>query len=84
MEEIKQTEIIEVNQTAMLEAISNAEINQQIATAKKYPRNVSEVLNTIKTLATMDEEIAGDCFYALSRGGSLIEGLSVQIGRAHV
>ena len=74
-------EIIEVKQADMLTAINRAEV--QIATAKQYPRDLSRVLNQIKTYATMDMETAEDCFYALRRGrgsdASVIEGISVRL-----
>jgi hypothetical protein len=65
-----------------VEAISRAEIDIQISTAKKYPRDLNKVLNQIETFATMDTETAEDCFYALRRGkgedAKVIEGLSVR------
>lgn len=76
-------EIIEVKQADMLTAINRAEVDIQIATAKQYPRDLSRVLNQIKTYATMDMETAEDCFYALRRGrgndASVIEGISVRL-----
>lgn len=72
-------EIIEVRQADMLTAINRAEVDIQIATAKQYPRDLSRVLNQIKTHATMDMETAEDCFYALRRSGSVIEGVSVRL-----
>ena len=78
-----ETEIIEVKQADMLSAINRAEVDIQIATAKQYPRDLSQVLNKIKTYATMDMETAEDCFYALRRGRgndtSVIEGISVRL-----
>lgn len=62
-----------------------AEVNQQIATAKKYPRNVRTFIDTATSLATLSEEIAGSCFYRLERkdGRSgqikVIEGPSVRM-----
>lgn len=73
------TELMQVNNADSLAAITRSEIDVQIATAKQYPRNLSHVLNTIETLATMDEEVAGSCFYALRRQGKLIEGASVRM-----
>lgn len=77
------SEIIEVKQADMLNAINRAEVDIQIATAKQYPRDVDTVLNRIKTYATMDTETAEDCFYALRRkqgdGTSVIEGISVRL-----
>lgn len=77
------SEIIEIKQAEVLQAINRSEIDMQVTTAKQYPRNLPEVLNKIATYATMDTETAEDCFYALRRKGSngdqLIEGLSVRM-----
>lgn len=72
-------EIIEVKQADVLQAINRAEIDTQIATAKQYPRDIQQALNRIKSIATLDTETAEDCFYALRRQGSLIEGVSVRL-----
>ncbi len=73
-----------VPQGEVLGALNRAEIDIQIATAKKWPRNITAVLNTIETYATMDQETAEDCFYVLRRRGAngadnVIEGLSVRM-----
>ena len=44
-----ENEIIEIKQADMLQAINRAEVDIQIATAKQYPRDLSRVLNQIKT-----------------------------------
>ena len=79
-----ENEIIEVKQAEMLQAISRAEVDMQIATAKQYPRDLNAVLNKIATYATMDKETAEDCFYVLRRKDAtgqdtVIEGLSVRM-----
>lgn len=77
------SDIIEIKQAEIMQAINRSEIDMQIATAKQYPRDLKRVLGNIRALATMDEETAEDCFYALKRGQgndqSLIEGLSVRL-----
>ena len=72
-------ETIIVQQSEMLQAINRAEVDIQIATAKTYPRDVQDALKRIKDIATLDTETAEDCFYALRRQGSLIEGVSVRL-----
>lgn len=79
-----ENEIIEVKQAEMLAAINRTEVDMQIATAKQYPRDLSQVLNKIATYAKRDKETAEDCFYVLRRkdkdgNDSLIEGLSVRM-----
>ncbi len=77
MEENNQTII--VAQAEMLQAINKAEVDIQIATAKQFPRDIQAALSRIKTIATLDTETAEDCFYALRRQGTLIEGVSVRL-----
>ena len=76
-------DLVEIRQADMLQAINRSEVDIQIATAKQYPRDLTQVLNKIKTYATMDMETAEDCFYAIRRGKGddqkLIEGLSVRL-----
>lgn len=77
------SEIIQIQQAEIVQAQEKAAIDVQISTAKAYPRHLPTVLNKIQTYATMDEETAEDCFYALRRAGQggqqLIEGLSVRM-----
>lgn len=74
-----QVELLQVSNSESLAALNRSEIDVQIATAKQYPRNLSQVLNNIETLATLDEKTASDCFYMLRRNGKLIEGPSVRM-----
>jgi hypothetical protein len=73
---------IQIISSEAIEAINRAEVDVQITTAKKYPRELRKVLTQIETLATLDTETAEDCFYALKRGkgddAKIIEGLSVR------
>lgn len=77
------SEIIQIQQAEMLQAINRSEVDMQVSTAKQYPRELPKVLNQIATYATMDTETASECFYVLRRqgdnGGSAIEGLSVRM-----
>lgn len=71
--------VLQMSNEASLAALTRSEIDVQIATAHQFPRNLSSVLNTIETLATMDEETAASCFYTLRRQGKVIEGPSVRM-----
>jgi hypothetical protein len=62
-----------------LEAISRAEIDIQIATAKKYPRSIAHVKAEMLDIVLLDEETAGACFYSLPRGGKNIQGPSIRL-----
>lgn len=59
--------------------LSNAEINQQIATAKRYPRSVAQFIKKATELVTLNESIAQQCIYALPRDGKVIEGPSARM-----
>lgn len=85
-------EIITVNSADMLEAINRSEIDVQIATARRFPRNIEQAKNRIVMLATQDKNIAYNCFYHLERTDrkqdehgqwrdvkTVIEGLSVRM-----
>jgi len=72
------TELIteDVNTTAM---IATAEIDQAIATAKRYPRDIKGVLAEAEAMATIDTETSASMFYVLKRGGKIIEGPSTRL-----
>ncbi|HVC17679.1 MAG TPA: hypothetical protein VNE18_10300 [Rhodanobacter sp.] len=61
-----------------LATITRAEIDQQIATAHAYPRSVKRFLDEARDMATLTEEIAAGCIYALPRDGKTIEGPSAR------
>lgn len=70
---------LEVVGTGALEALSKAEIDTQIATAKRYPRNIAKVKSAMLSVATLDEETAAACFYTVPRGGKNVQGPSVRM-----
>lgn len=73
----------EVMQPTALEAISRAEIDVAIATARRFSQHQPHQLSTVKqgmmSFATLDEETAASCFYTLPRGGKNIQGPSVRL-----
>lgn len=54
------------------------EIDIQIATAKKYPRQYGRVFDMVKTICTKSQAIAESMFYVLPRAGKKIEGESIR------
>lgn len=58
--------------------VSAAEINQQIATAKRYPRSLARFRQNLIGNVTLSPEIAASCIYALPRAGKKIEGKSIR------
>ena len=69
---------ITVDEGALV-ALNSAEINQQIATAKSYPRSIKTFRDQCLDMATLTEDIAQDCIYALPRAGKVIEGPSARL-----
>lgn len=81
MSDRNEVEIIEPERPgdeSMAVALSKAEIDQQISTARSYPRSIERAVKNILTLATLDEETAESCIYALPRGGKPIKGPSAR------
>ena len=60
-------------------ALTRAEIDQQIATARALPRDIKLAMRNINTMATLDEQTAKECIYALPRGGTPIKGPSIRL-----
>jgi len=65
-------------QASLAIQLSRAEVDQKIATARAYPRQVTKAIQNIMTLATLDEETAEECSYALPRGKKPIVGPSAR------
>jgi hypothetical protein len=59
--------------------MSMAEIDMQITTAHAYPRSITRAVKQITTLATLDDQSAAECIYALPRGGKPIKGPSIRL-----
>lgn len=63
-----------------LVAVDRASIDIQISTAKSYPRSITTSIHEAETLASLDAETAGSCFYSLpTRGNKQIEGPSARL-----
>lgn len=69
----------ESGQMSLAVSLARAEVDQQIATARALPRSIQRAVSQIMTLATLDEESAEECVYALPRGGKPIKGPSVRL-----
>ncbi|HTI12483.1 MAG TPA: hypothetical protein VL832_28115 [Puia sp.] len=66
---------------SVVEAQDRALIDKQISTAKAYPRNIHRVRDNVVAIASMDEDTAKSCGYALPRDGKTIYGPSVHLAR---
>lgn len=62
-----------------LSLITKAEIDVQISTAKAFPRSLTVFIQKATSMATLTEDIAASCSYALPRGGKSLEGPSVRL-----
>lgn len=69
----------EVSTLPVIRAEERAEIDARIATAHKYPRNITTFREQALAMATMDEETAESCYYQLPRGGKTIEGPGIRL-----
>ena len=81
-EQTHEMEILEPITGGVLATLQRVEIDQQIATAKQYPRNLTAINNELSGLVTMDEDTAEECIYALPRGGKTIKGPSARFADA--
>lgn len=77
-EESAPVEILSPADISLAVGLTTAEIDQQIATAHKWPRSIKRVSDNILQLATLDEETAEECMYSVPRDGKTIEGPSAR------
>lgn len=76
---IEQMTSLQPIDATMANALARAEIDTQVATAKKYPRSIKVAMDNIISLATLDEQTALECIYALKRGGKPLRGPSIRL-----
>jgi len=73
-------EVTEDNPRYALQAMTAAELDSAIATARAYPRDpVPALIDKATELATIDEETAASMRYVLPRGKKMIEGPSTRL-----
>ena len=65
---------------AVLSAVSKAELDQQITTARAFPRSLKSFVTECREMACLNEKVASECFYIMPRDGKNIEGPSVRLG----
>lgn len=63
----------------MAAALAKAELDQQVVTAKQYPRSVQRAVEDIIGLATLNDVVAQSCIYSLPRAGKAIVGPSIRL-----
>lgn len=79
MENTQELQIEIIPSEAALSLITKAEIDMQISTAKAFPRSIKTFLEKAESIATVSEEVAASCNYALPRGGKTLEGPTVRL-----
>lgn len=65
----------------VFEAQERAAIDTQVATAKRYPRDLMRVKNNSIAIVSMDKETAESCRYAKPVAGQKVTGPSVHLAR---
>lgn len=74
---------MEVVETSALEQMERAQIDSQISTAKRYPRQLATVKQSMLSFATLDVDTAASCFFTLPArkggDGKLIQGPSIRM-----
>jgi len=79
--ENEELEIINVQSVTVTEAQSRAEIDIQVSTANRYPRNVDRAVQNVIAVVSKNKELASTCVYSLPRAGKEIMGPSVHLAR---
>lgn len=59
--------------------LAMAELNQDVITARAFPRSVANVMRNITELVMLDEQTAKECVYAVPRDGKTIRGPSIRL-----
>lgn len=67
-----------------LALLEKASVDQQIATAKAFPRSISKFLKELQDMATLNPAVAEACIFALPRAGKAIEGASIRFAELAV
>lgn len=61
-----------------LTAIRRAELDRQGETARRFTRSVTSFMRTLTEYATLNPDVAAECFYRIPRGGTKVFGPTVR------
>lgn len=78
MIEFNQLQNAEIQNGGTLAQLTNAEVDMQVATAKRFPRSLQQFRHEVLSIATIDEETARACTYTIPRAGKHIVGPSIR------
>jgi hypothetical protein len=70
---------LQVVDSSVLSTIIDAEVDRQVATAKKYPRNLETIKKNVHVMTCSDKTTAEQMFFKLPRDGKTIEGESIRL-----
>lgn len=70
--------LVESLDASTLALLNRSELDQQMETAHRHRRSISEFKEELKDMVTSDWETADECIYSLPRAGGFIEGPSVR------
>jgi len=82
MDDQDEGRVVEGGEITALAQLNSAEINQQIMTARAFPRSIVGFRRSMREMVTYDEATALSCLYALKRSGKVIEGPSIRFAEA--
>lgn len=85
---VEGTEPEPIETETVVSAISRAEVSQQIATARAYPRSINQFWKDALEMVMLDKDSAGKMYYRLKRRGKdgvkIIEGPSIRLAEVAV
>lgn len=74
----------EVQSVSAIQAIEAAAVDQQIATAKNFPRDVDTFLKRAASMISEDADRAAEMGYSLTRSGKAIVGPSIRLAEVAI
>ena len=60
-------QVREVSETTALVSVQNSEINQQISTAKRYPRSLTTFRKSMMDMVSLGKDVSTACIYSLPK-----------------
>lgn len=76
--ELMEREVASAPEAGVLTAITRAEIDGQIATARAFPRSLAGFVREAKELVSLEADMAEACIYSLPRDGKIVSGPSAR------
>jgi len=64
--------------TTALEAVTRAEVDIQISTAQRFPRDLARAIKGVTAMVTSTKDIAAACHYCVPRAGKKITGATIR------